>query len=128
MTVDGEILVDRWDTCCDDISFSMNLTLNAFYDVVIEYKEIEESAHIKLEWVSLTTPREVVPPTRIYYPERVGGRVYPLQVDYGPSIPASCTADGELTDAIAGKRSYFYLQSRDWDGLPLVNEKDIYDI
>lgn len=60
MTVDGVIVVDRWDTCCDDISFGMNLTLDAFYDVVIEYKEHEESAHFKLEWVSLNVPREVV--------------------------------------------------------------------
>lgn len=78
MTVDGVIVVDRWDTCCDDISFGMNLTLDAFYDVVIEYKEHEESAHFKLEWVSLNVPREVVPPTRVYYPERVGGQVFQL--------------------------------------------------
>ena len=72
MYVQGDLVVDRWDSCCDDVSFSMPMKKDEFYDVVIEYKELQESAHFKLEWVSLSQPREVVPPTRVYYPARIG--------------------------------------------------------
>ena len=40
MYFQGEVAVDRWDSCCDDISFSTAMTKDEFYDVVIEYKEL----------------------------------------------------------------------------------------
>ena len=38
--MEGELVVDRWDTCCDEVSFNVELTQNEFYDIVIEYKEL----------------------------------------------------------------------------------------
>jgi hypothetical protein len=65
----------------------------------------------------------------VYYPERVQGRVFQVDIVQGPSIASSCTAEGDgLTNSTAGKRAYFYIQSRDWDGLPIDNADDNYDI
>jgi hypothetical protein len=110
MSVDGQVVADGWDTCCDPISFALNLTEGTFYDTLIEYRELQERARFRLEWVSLSVPRELVPPTLVYYPERVGGSVLQLAIGPGPSIPSRCTAEGDgLTWAVAGKHSYFYV-------------------
>lgn len=141
MYIAGKLVVDRWDSCCDDVSYSMNLTQDEFYDTRIEYKELQEKAHFKLEWVSLSVPREVVPPTRVHYPQRVGpashafGQPFRLEVQPGPTIAALSTATGGplpegdgLTTATAGKRATFHIQSRDWDGTPMNNGADNYAI
>ena len=39
MFLDGVAVVDRWDDCCDDVTFSLALAADTFYDVIIEYKE-----------------------------------------------------------------------------------------
>ena len=33
-----------------------------------------------------------------------------------------------MTESVAGKRSYFYVQSRNWDGEPVDNSDDNFDI
>ena len=40
VTIDGEVVVDRWDSCCDDIQFSKDMDSGTFYDFLIEYKEL----------------------------------------------------------------------------------------
>jgi hypothetical protein len=40
ITIDGVVVADRWDSCCDDLAFGMNMTANAFYDTLIEFKEL----------------------------------------------------------------------------------------
>lgn len=127
--IDAVSVVDRWDDCCDDVTFSMDLTADTFYDVIIEYKEHQQAAHFKFEWVSLSVPRDVVPPTRVYYPERMAAGAIPLLIALGPTIASACTAEGDgLTESTAGKRAFFYTQSRDWDGLAVDNPGDVYDI
>lgn len=129
ITIDGVLVADRWDSCCDDVSFGMTLNESQFYDTIIEYKELQETAHFKLEWVSKSTPRQVVPATVVYYPERVQNQVIRLTTVPGPTIATSTTADGDgLTNSTAGKRAYFYLQSRDWDGRVLPNTADVFEI
>ena len=40
-----------------------------------------------------------------------------------------CTADGDgLVNSTAGKLAYFYVYSRDWDGLLQDKADDIFDI
>ena len=52
-----------------------------------------------------------------------------LEIRAGPSIPSRCTAEGAgLTNSMAGKRAYFYIQSRDWDGKPSDNPDDDYEV
>jgi hypothetical protein len=121
--MDGRMMVDRWDTCCDDVSFSLNLTQDEFYHTIIEFKEHQERAHFKMEWVSLSVPREVIPPNRVHYPQRVSAvegatdplsstrsQVFQFGIATGPTIVGVSTAAGAgLSESTAGKRAYFYI-------------------
>jgi hypothetical protein len=33
------LLIDRWDTCCSDMTASVDLVAGTFYKVRVEYKE-----------------------------------------------------------------------------------------
>lgn len=35
----GVLLVDRWDTCCDVMQVAIPLVAGQFYDIVIQYKQ-----------------------------------------------------------------------------------------
>jgi hypothetical protein len=49
---DHVLLVDRWDTCCDDMLVTVRLVQGTFYDIRIEYKELQEIAYFSVEWSS----------------------------------------------------------------------------
>lgn len=39
MWFDNELVIDRWDTCCDDMTIRLSLVQDAFYDIVLEWRE-----------------------------------------------------------------------------------------
>ena len=59
--IDDVLLIDSWDSCCDDVTGIQSLVENDFYEIRLEYKENQEEAYIKLMWSSLTTPKQVIP-------------------------------------------------------------------
>jgi hypothetical protein len=101
-----ELLVDRWDTCCDEMQVRLNLVKDQFYDVIFEYKEIQETASFRVEWLSMSIMRQVIPPTSLYYSQRLGTGVYPVQILSGPSISGKSTIEYKETSLVAGKLSY----------------------
>jgi beta-glucosidase len=48
--LNGQLLIDRWDTCCDEMTAKLDLVEGVFYDLVLEYKELDGNASLKLEW------------------------------------------------------------------------------
>jgi|LauGreDrversion4_2_1035121.scaffolds.fasta_scaffold1217480_1 hypothetical protein len=46
---------------------NFDLKEGVFYDLVLEYRELEEKAYLKLEWESPSIQRQVIPPTRLFY-------------------------------------------------------------
>ena len=38
----GVLLVDRWDTCCDVMQVAIPLIAGQFYDIVIQYKQYQD--------------------------------------------------------------------------------------
>lgn len=36
--LDGQLLIDRWDTCCDEMTARVPLVEGTFYDLVIEFR------------------------------------------------------------------------------------------
>jgi hypothetical protein len=127
--LDDSLVVDRWDTCCEDVSFNVNLTKDQFYNILIEYKELQEEARFKMEWVSVSLNRQVIPPTNLYYPIRVTPGIIKLAIGSGPTISSRSTAYGDgLYFSTAGKLSTFNILSRNWDGQPLANPQDRYQI
>lgn len=62
MYLEGVLVIDRWDTCCDDMTLTIALTKDKFYDLEIHFKEHQEQAYFSFMWSSPTIPLEVVPP------------------------------------------------------------------
>ena len=93
--LDGKLLIDRWDTCCEDVTATVSLVQGILYDIRLEYKEYQEQAYISLMWTSLSIPKNVISPVYMYYPTRVGASPYPIIIDNGPSKASKCNAYGD---------------------------------
>lgn len=37
--LDGTLYIDRWDSCCDDVTATITLVQDVFYDIRVEWKE-----------------------------------------------------------------------------------------
>ena len=33
-----ELVIDRWDSCCDDMLYNIPLVKDTFYDIILQYK------------------------------------------------------------------------------------------
>jgi hypothetical protein len=49
------------------MTVTIPLTQGVFYDIVIQYKELQYDAKFAFEWLSPSRSREVVPPIYLYY-------------------------------------------------------------
>lgn len=58
--LEGELVINRWDECCDDTTYTKSLVQGTFYDIRLEWKEHQEEAYITLYWSSINTPKEVI--------------------------------------------------------------------
>lgn len=50
--LNGVLLIDRWDTCCDDMTADVPLKQGSYYDFVVEYRELQEQANLQILWSS----------------------------------------------------------------------------
>ena len=82
--------MDRWDSCCDEMTASISLSNDTFYDIVLQYKELSGSASFRVEWFSNSFARKVLSFEYLYYSQRVTD-VTLVTVTNGPSIPERCT-------------------------------------
>lgn len=125
----GELVIDRWDECCDDATYTVSLTQDQFYDIRLEWKEQQEEAYITMYWSSISTPKEVIPPSNLFYVEYINGTPKDVIVTEGPTIASKSTAEGDgLTVAQVGKLSEIKITSRDSNGDVLDNNDDNYQI
>jgi len=56
-----QLVVDRWDTCCNDELVTVSLQQNQFYDLRVEWKDITGNAYITLYWQTPTITKRVIP-------------------------------------------------------------------
>jgi hypothetical protein len=91
MFLNGVLLIDRWDTCCDVMTASAYLEAGSYYDFILQYKEMSSEANFKVEWYSSSTRQEVIPATQLFYSQRVNDLVYQVPVIQGPTIPSQST-------------------------------------
>ena len=47
-----ELVIDRWNSCCDEMRIRLSLVQDTFYDFVLEFREFQETAMFKVEWIS----------------------------------------------------------------------------
>jgi len=50
----GVLVLDRWDSCCDDVSITLPMVQGTYYDVRLEFKQYQEEAYIYMYWTSLS--------------------------------------------------------------------------
>ena len=125
--LEGEKVVDRWciengplDSCSlESGSGSGNATLacNAgqLYEIKIEYKEVVDSAYIKLYYSSPSIMRTIVPSSRLYHTaDHVQGSPFDLYLEPNVIDVAKSSADGHgLSFATAGATAMFTVTARD---------------
>jgi hypothetical protein len=99
-----------------------------FYDIVLEYKEQSGEANFKIQWYSTSTPIEVIPPSYLYYSQRVGDQVHQVPVSKGPTIPSQSTIQSAPTLLTAGKLSTSLFRSRNSYGTIIDNTVDVYEM
>ena len=93
--LDGELVIDRWNECCDDSTYTKSLTALQFYDIRLEWKEHQEEAYIVLYWSSINTPKEVISPASLFYVEYIAGTPIDVTVTPGPTVAPRSTAVGD---------------------------------
>jgi ferric-dicitrate binding protein FerR (iron transport regulator) len=66
--IDGNLVIDAWKNASGEKRESppIELVASRAYDVKLEYHESQEEARIQLLWSSPSTPRAVVPHSRLY--------------------------------------------------------------
>lgn len=123
----GTLVLDRWESCCEDVAITLPMVAGTYYDVRLEFKEYQEEAFVYLYWTSLSIPKEIIPAKYLYYPRRVGLSPYNIDITKGPSIADTTTSyGGGLTDAVVGKLQEIYVQSRNEIGGVIDNQDDHY--
>lgn len=75
MWIDGQLLIDNWTPHNSETdSASIDLFAGELRDIRIDYYEQYGAAEIKLEWLSASQPRQVVPSSQLYVsPEGLRG-------------------------------------------------------
>jgi hypothetical protein len=75
--IDGQLISDRWqdDGGTTYASTVVNLVANQRYEIVYEMFENSGNASAKLEWLSASQVREVVPQSRLFLPGTAPGLV-----------------------------------------------------
>jgi hypothetical protein len=69
--VDGRLLIDEWhDQEAAEHGASILLTAGQFYDITLEYYENGVQAVAELSWSGASTPKEIIPASRLYPRER----------------------------------------------------------
>lgn len=125
----GTLVLDRWESCCEDVAITLPMVEGNYYDVRVEFKEYQEEAYIQLFWTSLSIPKEIIPAKYLYYPKRVASSPYNIEITKGPSIADQTTSyGGGLTDAVVGKLHEIYIQSRNEIGGIIDNTDDHYEL
>jgi hypothetical protein len=123
----GEKVLDRWcraagplDTCSlESGDGSANATLSCqagqLYEVRIEYKEVVESASIKLFYSSPSVTRQIVPSARLFHSaEHVKGSPFELFLEPTVvNVVETSAAGAGISFSTAGIASHFTVVARD---------------
>jgi hypothetical protein len=50
--VDNVVMIDRWDSTCNETSATIALKPHVFYNLKLEYKEVTGTAFVRMSWSS----------------------------------------------------------------------------
>ena len=112
--VDNVVLIDRWDSTCNETSGTIVLKPHVFYNIKLEYKEVTGTAFVELSWASQSTPKEIIPASQLYYETHVKQSPFSFLVSPNIAVGAHSWATGEgLALATAGTSAQLTLQAND---------------
>jgi len=112
--LDHILLIDSWESCCDEQRAVANLTQGSFHDLVVEYYEETGAASIWLQWSSYSIKKQVIPPQNLFFSQHIVGSPFDITVIPGAADYPYTTATGlGLTTAVAGLPASFDIQTKD---------------
>ncbi|GMH63949.1 hypothetical protein TrLO_g8091 [Triparma laevis f. longispina] len=114
--IDGSLLIDEWDRSPGLSSTSFSLVAGVYHDVMVEFRDVLGTAHLKLYWESAGAgvPYSLVPSENMYYTEEFMGSPYNYTVVAAAADGPKTTARGlGLYKATAGFENKFSIESRD---------------
>ena len=114
--IDGVLLIDMFDRAPGAASASHTLEANVYHDVMIEYRDVTDNAHLKFYWESAgaSVPYELVPTENMFYVDDISGSPYNYTVVAGAADASKTVAKGKgLYRATAGRENKFSIVSND---------------
>lgn len=114
LTLDGRVILDRWDhqSVGDAGSVMVTLTRARLHQLQVDYRELADSAHLRLMWSIDEKELEVIPPGALF-------QILPLQevkasiVTGDVNAPATFATGTCLHHATAGIPCTFQIHPRD---------------
>jgi len=113
--VNGQQIIDAWDTTGLENSGTISLGGNVLYDIKMEYKEATDNAYAELRYQSPSTTKQIIPSSRFFSTKMTIANGLHNLVVYENVICAtkSTTYGMALTIATAGIASSFIIETRD---------------
>lgn len=90
----GRLSLDSWEDCCSEHSFTQLLVQGDWYQVKVEWRQLEGEARYSLKWASASIPPQVIPSQYLFYPVFVPGSPWLFEAVVGSSDASKCYARG----------------------------------
>ncbi|CEP02182.1 hypothetical protein PBRA_002447 [Plasmodiophora brassicae] len=71
--LDKRLVIDKWDTCCNETWANVALMANYLHDIAIDYRQIRGSATAQLSWSAPSVPKQIIPSTALYTVDAISG-------------------------------------------------------
>eukprot|EP00392_Amoebophrya_sp_AT5.2_P013207 g13320.t1 len=131
VSVNEVLLFDKWTQAksSDELAGRIFLEAGKYVPIVFEYKELDGNATVKLRYSSFSTPKQVIPPDRLFRASFVDGFPAYVSVTQGKTSGAVSQAYGlGLKFTTAGEENRFYIQAKDAAGNNILTEKDVFNV
>ena len=112
--VDNTLMIDRWDSFCNETRATVQLAAGYLYDLKLEYKEVTDNALVKLSWSSASVPKEVVPAGQLFFETQIKSSPFKIVVQPSQACGTTSTAAGSgLSAATVGTATTLTIQAND---------------
>jgi hypothetical protein len=128
--VQGVLLIDNWDSnepCCPDKWTRVNMAQDQFYDIRVDYKQMQGDAQLLLYWSLRGRPRQIIPAKHFWRRAPLVNTPYDVNVISGPASVLTSGLLEPLEVVYSGVFQQIYLQALDSSRNPVALATDIFD-
>ncbi|CAK9080192.1 unnamed protein product, partial [Durusdinium trenchii] len=127
--VNGVLLFDKWDECCQEFWGNIALTAGELASIRLEFREVAGNATLSLEWASFSTSRGFINPGQLFKGPIINGAPVLLEVATGTVNADNSVAYGEyLTGARCLESRAFYIQAKDSADNLLKSNQEVFQV